>query len=85
MALENLSFDNGVKIPEYKELSENSDLIVAKVPKTVTIPLTQHIGAPSKCLVKKNDEVKVGELIGEAVGNFSCNIHSSVSGKVTNV
>ncbi|MDU3199085.1 MAG: RnfABCDGE type electron transport complex subunit C [Anaerococcus hydrogenalis] len=85
MALENLSFDNGVKIPEYKELSENSDLIVAKVPKTVTIPLTQHIGAPSKCLVKKNDEVKVGELIGEAVGNFSCNIHSSVSGIVTNV
>lgn len=85
MALENLSFNNGVKIPEYKELSENKGLIVAKIPKIVTIPLTQHIGAPSKCLVKKNDEVKIGELIGEAVGNFSANIHSSVNGKVTSV
>ncbi|MFR6222308.1 MAG: electron transport complex subunit RsxC, partial [Anaerococcus sp.] len=85
MALENLTFANGVKIPEYKELSEKKDLIVAKIPKTVTIPLTQHIGAPSKCLVKKNDEVKIGQLIGEAVGNFSCNIHSSVNGKVSSV
>lgn len=85
MALENLSFDNGVKIPEYKELSENKQLKVAKVPLKVTIPLTQHIGAPSKCLVKKNDEVEIGELIGEAVGNFSANIHSSVKGKVDSI
>lgn len=85
MALENLSFDNGVKIPEFKELSENTDLKIAKVPLKVTIPLTQHIGAPSKCLVKKNDEVEIGELIGEAVGNFSANVHSSVNGKVDSV
>lgn len=85
MALENLSFDNGVKIPEYKELSENKDLKVAKIPSKVTIPLTQHIGAPSKCLVKKKDEVEIGQLIGEAVGNFSANIHSSVNGKVDSI
>lgn len=85
MALENLSFDNGVKIPEFKELSENSNLKLAKIPSKVTIPLTQHIGAPSKCLVKKNDEVEIGQLIGEAVGNFSANIHSSVNGKVDSI
>ena len=85
MALENLTFHNGVKIPEYKELSEDKELSIAEIPSEVTIPLTQHIGAPSKCLVKKNDEVAVGDLIGEANGNFSSNIHSSVAGKVANV
>jgi electron transport complex protein RnfC len=85
MALENLTFHNGVKIKEFKELSENSSLLISEIPEEVTIPLTQHIGAPSKCLVKKNDEVAVGQLIGEANGNFSANIHSSVAGVVKEV
>ncbi|MDD7305173.1 MAG: electron transport complex subunit RsxC [Peptoniphilaceae bacterium] len=85
MALENLTFHNGVKIEEYKELSENSALLISEIPNEVTIPLTQHIGAPSKCLVKKNDEVSVGQLIGEASGNFSANVHSSVAGLVKEV
>ena len=85
MALENLTFHNGVKIEEFKELSENSSLLISEIPSEVTIPLTQHIGAPSKCLVKKNDEVEIGQLIGEASGNFSANIHSSVAGIVKEV
>lgn len=51
---------------EYKELTENSELITASIPKLVTIPLVQHIGAPSKCLVAKKDEVSVGQLLGSA-------------------
>lgn len=85
MALKNLTFRGGVSVPEYKELSENSNLIEAKIPDRVTIPLTQHIGAPSKCLVKKNDQVHIGDLIGEANGNFSANIHASVSGTVVDI
>lgn len=85
MALENLTFHNGVHVKEFKELSENSSLLISEIPAEVTIPLTQHIGAPSKCLVKKNDEVQVGQLIGEANGNFSANIHSSVAGIVKEV
>ncbi len=49
------------------------------------IPACQHIGAPAKIIVKKDDLVKVGELIAEANGHFSSNIHSSVSGKVLDV
>lgn len=85
MALNTVTFKNGVHMAEYKELTENSELKVASIPKLVTIPLTQHIGAPSKCLVAKKDEVSVGELIGEAVGNFSSNIHSSVAGVVKDI
>ena len=85
MAANTVTFAHGVKMEEYKELSENSSLHTANIPKLVTIPLTQHIGAPSKCNVKKNDEVAVGDLLGSAVGNFSANIHSSVAGVVKDV
>ena len=52
------------------------------VPAEVRIPLSMHIGAPAKALVKKGDTVMVGTQIGEAGGFVSANIHSSVSGTV---
>ena len=54
-------------------------------PKTVTIPMSMHIGAPAKPTVKVGDEVKVGTLIAEAGGAVSVPIHASVSGKVTKI
>jgi len=55
------------------------------LPKTAIIPLAQHIGAPANAVVQKGDKVKVGQLIGEANGFVSANIHSSVSGTVSKV
>ena len=51
----------------------------------IVIPLSQHIGAPASPLVKKGDRVLVGQLIGEAAGFISANVHSSVSGTVKNI
>ncbi|MBR5642834.1 MAG: electron transport complex subunit RsxC, partial [Salinivirgaceae bacterium] len=44
-----------------------------------------HIGAPANAVVQKGDKVKVGQLIGEANGFVSANIHSSVSGTVSKI
>ncbi len=52
------------------------------IPAEVRIPMSMHIGAPAKAVVKKGDAVMVGTLIGEAGGFVSANIHSSVSGTV---
>ena len=54
-------------------------------PKTVTIPMSMHIGAPAKPIVKVGDLVKVGTKIAEAGGVVSVPIHASVSGKVTKI
>ncbi len=54
-------------------------------PKTVTIPMSMHIGAPAKPCVKVGDLVSVGTLIAEAGGFVSAPIHASVSGKVTKI
>ena len=47
--------------------------------------MSQHLGAPSKVLVNRGDEVKVGQAIARAEGFVSTNIHASVSGKVLKV
>ena len=54
-------------------------------PKTVTLPMSMHIGAPAIPVVKVGDEVKVGTLIAKAGGRVSSPVYASVSGKVTKV
>lgn len=74
----------GVHPPENK-FSAGKKIEALPLPKTVTIPAGQHIGAPAQILVKRGDEVKVGQVIAKAGGFVSANIHSSVSGKVKKI
>jgi electron transport complex protein RnfC len=54
-------------------------------PPTLTIPMSMHIGAPAKPVVKAGDTVKVGQLIAEAGGFVSSPVYSGVSGKVKKI
>jgi electron transport complex protein RnfC len=74
----------GVHPPENKFSSGNA-IEVLPLPKTVSIPISQHIGAPATPVVQKNDVVKTGQVIAKSAGFVSANIHSSVSGKVVKV
>jgi Na+-translocating ferredoxin:NAD+ oxidoreductase RnfC subunit len=50
----------------------------------VTIPLSQHIGAPAVAVVKVGDVVSKGQLIGAAVAQaLSVAVHASMAGTVT--
>ena len=72
---------SGAHVPHNKN-TENLETVKMPVPAKVRIPMSMHIGAPAKMVVKKGDEVKVGTVIGEAGGFISAPVHSSVSGKV---
>lgn len=74
----------GVHPPENK-LSSKQAIEVLATPKTITIPISQHIGAPATIVVKKNEMVKVGQIVAKSSGFVSSNIHSSVSGKVSKI
>ncbi len=78
------SFLHGIKIPHRKN---TADGLVRRMdaPKTVTIPMSMHIGTPAKPIVRIGDTVKVGTLIGEGQGNISSPVYASVSGKVTKI
>lgn len=52
---------------------------------SVVIPMSMHLGAPSKPCVSKGDHVKIGQLIGEPVGGLGLPVHASISGEVTAV
>ncbi len=71
----------GVHPPENK-LSAEAVVETLALPKQVTVPLGQHLGAPATPVVNRGDEVKVGQLIAKSSGFISANIHSPVSGKV---
>ncbi|ADD68679.1 electron transport complex, RnfABCDGE type, C subunit [Denitrovibrio acetiphilus DSM 12809] len=77
-------FNGGIH-PKYNKTATQSkpaEVLPLAAGEVVHIPLAQHIGAPAKVLVKKNQQVKTGEPIGEASGFISTTIHSSVTGKV---
>ncbi|RDY24051.1 electron transport complex subunit RsxC [Romboutsia maritimum] len=80
-----LTFKGGIHPPYRKEYSNKKTIERAQSPKIVYIPLQQHIGAPAKPIVEVGDIVKLGQKIGEQQGFVSCNVHSSVSGKVIEI
>lgn len=71
--------------PDDMKLSAGSSIRELQVPTEVKIPVSQHIGAPAQPVVAVGDVVKVGQLIAQATGFVSANIHSSVSGKVKKI
>lgn len=76
------TFKGGVHPYEGKELSENKPIQVLMLKGEMVYPMSQHIGAPAKPLVKKGDKVLAGQKIGEAGGFISANVICSVSGTV---
>jgi len=76
------TFVGGIFPHGKKEITADVETIIAEAPPVVLLPLSQHIGAPSKPIVDKGQRVLVGEKIGEAGGFVSAPVHSSVSGVV---
>ena len=71
--------------PDDAKLSRDCRIEVLPLPQTVYISMAQHLGAPAKPVVAVGDSVKAGQLIAEAGGFISANVHSSVSGKVKSI
>ena len=78
------SFFGGVHPKENKWYACDKEIEIYPAPDVVVIPMSQHIGAPCKPLVKKGDLVTVGQKIGDNQG-LCVPVHSSVSGKVKSV
>ena len=77
-------FLKGIKVPHRKNTA-NTPALRMPAPKTVTLPMSMHIGAPAKLSVKIGDTVKVGTMIGKGEGAVSSDIYSGVSGKVIRI
>jgi electron transport complex protein RnfC len=76
------SFRHGIHPTGNKELTEGRMIERVGYPDQVILPLSQHIGAPSRPVVAAGDRVFRGQLIAEAVGFVSVPLHASVTGRV---
>ncbi len=54
-------------------------------PKTVTLPMSMHIGAPAVPAVKVGDTVKKGQIVATPGGYVSSPIYASISGKIKKI
>jgi len=84
-----LSFKGGVHplsgMHHGKYLTDTKPIEVMTAPKRVVLAMAQHIGAPAKPIVHVGDRVLKGQKIAEPGGFVSVPIHSSCSGKVTDI
>ncbi len=77
-----LTFVGGIHPYEGKDLSKDKPILEMHPKGEMVYPVSQHIGAPAKPLVKKGDRVLVGQKIAESGGFVSAPVYSSVSGTV---
>ena len=77
-------FLQSIPVPHHKNTQGFFPVRLTDV-KSVTIPMSMHIGAPAKPVVKVGDHVKIGQVIGEAGGFVSAPVHASISGTVKKI
>ena len=82
MAKAKLTFMGGVHPYDGKDLSKDKPIKTVLPKGDLIYPLSQHIGAPAKPIVKKGDHVLAGQKLAEADGYMSVPVFSSVSGTV---
>lgn len=75
---------NSVRTPHFKNTAACA-VEEMPIPDVIKISMSQNIGAPCQPLVKKGDEVKMGQKIGDTDAFVSAPIFSSVSGTVTGI
>lgn len=79
------TFRHGVHPPEMKDGTESRPIERVPFGREYVLPLSQHIGAPSKPVVKAGDRVVRGQVIAEPGGFVSTSLHAPVTGRVTAV
>ena len=73
--MKTFTFRIGGVHPDENKITAEVATKVAALPKQAIIPLSQHIGAPAKAVVKKGDKVKINQPLGlirpDASGNYT--------------
>ncbi len=77
------TFAHGIHPIAHKEATANQAIRRLPFPPRVDLPISQHIGPPSRPRVQPGQEVVRGEPIAEAGGFLSTPLHAPVTGVVT--
>ena len=81
MKIEQRTFSGGYCFKRF-EGESGLEVLTAEVPSQVAIPLKQGLGYEADALVRYDDVVKAGQIIGRLDSAISSPVHSSVNGTV---
>ena len=75
------TFCRGIHPHDWKELAVDSGIEVVPTPKSVNVPLVQHLGAPNEAKVPPRQAVALGDVLGDSAAFVSAPVHSPIAGK----
>ncbi|MFA6169351.1 MAG: electron transport complex subunit RsxC [Candidatus Margulisiibacteriota bacterium] len=76
------SFNGGLHLSYYKELTKERPIKEAVAPRRVILPLQQNLGCPCDPLVAVGDLVTEGQKIADSKLLISAPIHAPISGRI---
>jgi len=76
------AFHGGIHPPDRKAATSGVPIERAPLPERLTVPMSQHLGAPCVPLVAKGDRVLRGQLIGDVDAMISAPVHAPAAGEV---
>lgn len=79
------TFSIGGVHPAENKIAAGKAIETLPLPAEVVLPVSQHIGAPAKPIVKKGDKVTRGQCVAEAGGFVSAPVHTPISGTVVKI
>ena len=77
------NFPGGVHPAENKKQSNTTDIVHARLPEEIVLPVKQHIGKPGNLLVAVGDAVLKGQQLTALETGFTLPVHSPTSGVIT--
>ncbi len=78
-------FAHGVHPHYHKETTQGKAIKRLPFAPRLIVPVSQHIGAPAKPVVKVGEEVLRGQMIAEANGFMSVPVHAPATGVVSDI
>ncbi|CAH7329001.1 SoxR (2Fe-2S) reducing system protein RsxC [Vibrio chagasii] len=77
------SFPGGVHPAENKKQSNTTDIVHARLPEEIVLPVKQHIGKPGNLLVTAGETVLKGQQLTALDTGFTLPVHAPTSGVIT--
>ncbi|THF62210.1 electron transport complex subunit RsxC [Pseudothauera rhizosphaerae] len=75
----------GVHADDHKRPTADVAIAAGPLPERLILPLSQHVGAAARPLVKVGERVRRGQLIAEPAANISAGVHAPTSGTVREI
>ncbi|MEZ8795012.1 electron transport complex subunit RsxC [Vibrio splendidus] len=77
------NFPGGVHPAENKKQSNTTDIVHARLPEEIVLPVKQHIGKPGNLLLVAGDTVLKGQQLTALDTGFTLPVHAPTSGVIT--